>query len=88
MKSLVLGKIPECKCSPKVSDNVTYSICIQYQLIGMEESVKTFQKHLCHGNHRFLGYKKRQNIHQITSVVFLKATISDGTLTEELLDKI
>lgn len=53
----------------------------------MEELVKTFQKHLCRGNHRFLGYKKCQNIHQITSVVFLNATISDGTLTEELLDK-
>lgn len=51
----------------------------------MEELVKTFQKHLCRGNHQFLGCKKCQNIHQITNVVFLNAPISDGTLTEELL---
>lgn len=54
----------------------------------MEELAKTFQKHLCHGNHRFLSYMKCQNIHQITRVVFLNATISDGTFREQLLDKI
>lgn len=54
----------------------------------MEKSAQTFQKHLCHGNRRFLGYMTRQNIHQITRLVFLNATISDGTLREQLLDKI
>lgn len=54
----------------------------------MEELPKTFQKHLCHGNHRFPGYMTCQNIHQITRAVFLNATISDGTLREQLLDKI
>jgi len=54
----------------------------------MKELAKTFQKRLCHGNHRFLGYMTRQNIHQITRAVFLNTTISDGTLREQLLDKI
>lgn len=54
----------------------------------MEKLAKAFQQHLCHGNHRFLGYMTRQNIQQITRVVFLNATISNGTLREQLLDKV
>lgn len=54
----------------------------------MQQLAKTFQKRWCHGNNSFLGYMTYQNIHQITRVVFLNPTISDGTLREQLLDKI
>lgn len=49
----------------------------------MEELAKTFQKHLCHGD-----YMTTHNIHQITRVVNISATISNGAFREQLSDKI